>query len=197
MAGGPLKNPKHETFVQLLLQGETAIDAHERAGFARSDANSSRLKANPKVAERLAELQSEITEKTVTTVEGLIAELEQARVQASSLNQLSAATAAILGKAKISGLMAPQKIEVGGVGSFDKCETVEAVVGELLRFSLSPHVAVTEQDQRALVAMYVRHFAEVQGFLDSLKARPINVSPAPYSQRHIELQRSGNGKVWS
>lgn len=66
---GPLKNPKHETFVQLLLRGESIIDAHERAGFARSDANSSRLKANPKVAERLAKLQGEIAEKTMTTVD--------------------------------------------------------------------------------------------------------------------------------
>jgi hypothetical protein len=191
----PLKNPRHETFVQLLLQGESIIDAHERAGFARSDANSSRLKANPKVAERLAELQSAIAEKTVTTVEGLIAELKQARQQASSLNQLSAATAAILGKAKISGLMAPQKIEIGAAGDFSKCETAADVVDELLFYSLSPHVPVDEQDRRALVGIYEKHFAEVDVFLAGLKARTVNVTPAPYSQRRIELQRSGNGKA--
>jgi hypothetical protein len=193
----PLKNPKHETFVQLLLQGETAIDAHERVGYRRSDANSSRLKSHPRVAARLAELQSEIAEKTVTTVEGLIAELEQARVQASSLNQLSAATAAILGKAKISGLMAPQKLEIGGPGDFSACASVEGVVGELLLYELSPHVPVHEGDRRTLVEMYNRHFAEVQAFLDSLKARLIDVSPMPYSQRRIELQRFGNGKARS
>ena len=191
---GPLKNPKHETFVQLLLQGESIIDAHERAGFARSDANSSRLKANPKVAERLAELQSEIADKTVTTVEGLIAELEQARVQASSLNQLSAATAAILGKAKISGLMAPQKLEVGGVGDFSKATTVEEVVDDLLSYE-SPHVPVSDGDRRALVEMYRRHFSEVEEFLAALRAKPINPEVA-YKARRIELQRSlGNGKA--
>jgi hypothetical protein len=183
---GPLKNPKHETFVQLLLQGENATDAHERAGFARSDANSSRLKANPKVAERLAELQSAIAEKTVTTVEGLIAELEEARRQASSLNQLSAATAAILGKAKISGLMAPQKIEVGAPGSFEKCETVEAVVDELLRYSLNPYQAVTDADREGLIALYERHMQEVDDFIASIKARPING----------EVQRSRLGRVF-
>ena len=57
---GPLRNHRHEAFVQLLLKGESAIDAHEKAGFARSDANSSRLKASPRVRERLGELQSEI-----------------------------------------------------------------------------------------------------------------------------------------
>ena len=192
---GPLKNPKHETFVQLLLQGETATDAHERAGYARDDGNAARLAKNGKVVERLTELQNAVAEKTVTTVEGLIAELEQARVQASSLNQLSAATAAILGKAKISGLMAPQKIEVGGVGSFDKCETVEAVVGELLLYELSPHVPVHEGDRRALVEMYNRHFAEVQAFLAGLKAKPINANPSTYSQRRAELERFGNGRL--
>jgi hypothetical protein len=170
---GPLKNPKHETFVQLLLQGETAIDAHEKAGFARSDANSSRLKANPKVAARLAELQSEIAKETVTTVEGLIAELEQARVQASSLNQLSAATAAILGKAKISGLMAPTKLEVGGPGSFEKCETIADVVDELLRYDLDQWHPATEADRKGLIALYERHFQEVDEFVASIKARPV------------------------
>jgi hypothetical protein len=170
---GPLKNPKHETFVQLLLQGETAIDAHEKAGFARSDANSSRLKANPKVAARLAELQSEIAKETVTTVEGLIAELEQARVQASSLNQLSAATAAILGKAKISGLMAPTKLEVGGPGSFEKSETIADVVDELLRYDLDQWHPATEADRKGLIALYERHFQEVDEFVASIKARPV------------------------
>jgi hypothetical protein len=190
----PLKNPKHETFVQLLLQGENATDAHERAGFARSDANSSRLKANPKVAERLAELQSEIAEKTVTTVEGLIAELEAARQQASSLNQLSAATAAILGKAKISGLMAPQRLEVGGPGSFNECTTVEEVVADLLSYE-SPHVHVSDGDRRALVQMYERHFAEVEEFLAALRAKPINPDIVYRARRIEHLQRHGNGKA--
>jgi hypothetical protein len=187
---GPLKNPKHEHFVQLLLQGESIIDAHERAGFARSDANSSRLKANPKVAQRLAGLQSEIAEKTVTTVEGLIAELEEARQKATSLDQLSAATAAIMGKAKISGLMAPQKLEIGSPGSFAKCETPEQVVDELLTYELHPCIEVHERDRRTLVEMYLKHFAEVDEFIAGLKAKPIKADHA-YSQRQVELDRPG------
>ena len=191
---GPLRNPKHETFVQLLLQGETAIDAHERAGFARSDANSSRLKANPKVTERLAELQSEIAEKTVTTVEGLIAELEEARQKATALNQLSAATAAIMGKAKISGLMAPQKLEIGAPGSFNECTTVEEVVADLL-FYESPHVPVSEQDRRVLIKMFEAHFAAVEEFVAALRAKPIPPEVA-YKARRAELHgRLGNGKA--
>jgi hypothetical protein len=153
-----------------------------------------RLKANPKVAEHLAELQSEIAEKTVTTVEGLIAELEQARVRASSLNQLSAATAAILGKAKISGLMAPAKLEIGAPGSFNECTTPEQVVDELLTYELHPCIEVHERDRRTLVEMFLKHFAEVEEFIAGLKARPISSEHA-YSQRRIELRRFGNGKA--
>jgi hypothetical protein len=72
-----LKNPKHEAFVQLLLQGESAIDAHERVGYRRDDGNSARLKASPKVQERLAELQNAVAEKTQVTVESLVNELEE------------------------------------------------------------------------------------------------------------------------
>ena len=88
-----------------------------------------------------------------------------------------------------------QKMEVGGPGSFDKCTTAVEIVDELFLYELSPHVPVHEQDRRALVEMYERHFAEVQEFLDILRARPINVSPTPSSRRRIELQRSGNGKA--
>jgi phage terminase small subunit len=69
---GPLKNSRHEKFVQLLLEGKGATDAHEQAGYARDDGNAARLKANPKVQARLAELQTEIASKTKITVEGLM-----------------------------------------------------------------------------------------------------------------------------
>ena len=107
---GPLRNPRHETFVQLLLQGETATDAHEKAGYARDDANATRLAKNPAVVERLTELQSAVAEKTQVTVESLVNELEEARKRADSLDQLSAVVKAISEKARISGLMV-QKVE--------------------------------------------------------------------------------------
>jgi phage terminase small subunit len=184
---------KHERFVQLLLQGESITDAHERAGFARSDANSSRLKSHPKVAERLAELQGEIAGENKITVASLLDELEDARKRADSLDMLSAVVKAISEKAKIAGLMAPQKLEIGAPGSFEKCETPEQVVDELLTYELHPCIEVHERDRRTLVEMYLKHFAEVEEFIAGLKARPVNVV-SPYSQRHIELQRSGNGK---
>ena len=83
----PLRNTRHEAFVQYLLQGETAIDAHEKAGYARDDGNATRLTKNPKVMERLAELQAEIAGENKVTVASLLNELEEARKRADSLDQ--------------------------------------------------------------------------------------------------------------
>lgn len=170
---GPLRNTRHEAFVQLLLQGEIAIDAHEKAGFVRDDGNSARLKASPKVQERLAELQAEIAGATKVTVASLLDELEDARKRADSLDQLSAVVKAISEKARISGLMV-QKVEVGGVGDFSACETVEAVVDDLLKYSLHPaHQIATERDRQELIAMTERHYAEIQEVIAAIKARPV------------------------
>ena len=81
----PLRNPRHEKFVQLLLEGKTAADAHEQAGYVRDDGNATRLRVNPKVQDRLAELQAEVAKQTKVTVESLLDELENARQRADSL----------------------------------------------------------------------------------------------------------------
>src|SRR5512143_604264 len=169
----PLRNTRHEAFVQYLLQGESATDAHEAAGYTRDDGNATRLAKNPKVMERLAELQAEIAGENKVTVASLLNELEEARKRADSLDQLSAVVKAISEKAKISGLMV-QKMEVGGPGDFSQCETVEEVVDELVKYSLNPSYQIaTERDRQDLIAMYERHFAETQELLDAIKARPV------------------------
>jgi hypothetical protein len=133
----PLRNTRHEKFVQSLLEGKSAAAAYEEAGYAKDDGNATRLAKNPKVIERLTELQNAIAEKIQVTVESLVNELEEARKRADSLDQLSAVVKAISEKARISGLMV-QKIEVGAPGDFSKCETIEAVVDELLALRPRP-----------------------------------------------------------
>lgn len=60
---------------------------------------------------RLAELQTEMAADNQVTVASLMSELEQARLKATSLNQLAAAVRATGEKIKLSGL-ATAKIEV-------------------------------------------------------------------------------------
>ena len=189
---GPLRNVRHERFVQALFEGQNATEAYATAGYVKDDGNATRLRNNPKVIERLTELQSEVAAESKVTVAGLIAELEEARQKATDLNQLSAAVRSIESKARISGLMAPQKLEIGAPGSFDKCTTVEEVVTDLLSFE-SPHVPVSDGDRRVLIKMFEAHFAAVEEFVAALRAKPISPEVA-YKARRTELARLSNGK---
>jgi hypothetical protein len=56
---GVLANQKHEMFAQLIAGGSSMIDAFEKAGFARRNANASRLRINEKVDRRIVELVSQ------------------------------------------------------------------------------------------------------------------------------------------
>lgn len=187
----PLKNPRHEAFIRHLLEGKDACDAYEFAGFKRDDGNAARLKANPKVAARLAELQAEIAAETTVTVQGLLNELEEARKKATDLKQLNAAIAAINAKAKLSGLMVErQKIEVGGPGAFDGCNSVESVVDELLRYHLNPYHDLKDDDRTALISLFNECFAEADKIIQTIVSRPpIRVVgfkrlPPPHSNGH-------------
>jgi phage terminase small subunit len=53
-----LYNPKHETFAQAVAADMGLADAYEHAGFVLRRGNPNRLARHPKVAARIAELQS-------------------------------------------------------------------------------------------------------------------------------------------
>jgi hypothetical protein len=140
----PLRNPKHEAFVRHMLEGKDITTAFELAGFNRDSGNANRLFRNPKVQARLRELQDEIATKVPITVEGLLAELEDARKQATGLKQLSAAIKAIEAKAKLSGLMVErQKVEVTNTSALDKANTEEEigllVADDALKYQIEPY----------------------------------------------------------
>jgi hypothetical protein len=67
------------------------------------------------------------------------------------------------------------------------------VVDELLRYGLDQFHPATEADRKALVALYERHMQEVDEFVASIKAKPINPEYV-YKARRTELARLGNGK---
>ena len=185
----PLRNPRHERFVQALLEGKNGLDAYEAAGFKRDDGNAARLRRNPKVEERLSELQAEIAGQTKVTVESLIGELEQARLKATDLKQLSATIRAIEGKAKLAGLMVErQKIEVTGGGAYDGCENAEDVAAEMVEgffLSVGCTHAVVEEDRERLIAIYLDALETMsrtmQGAAEKLReeiwARPLGCVP--------------------
>ncbi len=99
-----LSNQRHEAFAQLRAQGKTADEAYRMAGFRQHRGNASRLSTNENILSRVAELQAPAVKKVEASVQGLAAELEQARVIAIADRQPSAAVQATMGKAKLFGL---------------------------------------------------------------------------------------------
>jgi hypothetical protein len=56
----PLRNPKHEKFVRLIVvEGQDSAEAHVGAGFTPHRANHLRLMRHPRVKKRIAELTEE------------------------------------------------------------------------------------------------------------------------------------------
>lgn len=103
---------KQEAFCQAYIETGNASEAYRTAYAADKmkpeavHVNASKLLDNAKVALRVSELQGEIKQRHNVTVDSLIAELEEARQSAlgAETPQSSAAVAATMGKAKLTGL---------------------------------------------------------------------------------------------
>ncbi|MHB9328037.1 terminase small subunit [Phytobacter ursingii] len=114
---------KQEAFCQAYIETGNASEAYRTAYAADKmkpeaiHVNASKLLDNAKVALRVSELQGEIKQRHNVTVDSLIAELEEARQAAlgAETPQSSAAVAATMGKAKLTGLD-KQIVELTGQG---------------------------------------------------------------------------------
>src|SRR5512135_903969 len=188
-----LKNPRWERLAQELAQNKTATEAMQLAGYS-DPRNSTRLTKKEEIRRRIDELQSRGAERAEVSVASLLAELEDARQKASNLDQLSAAVRAIEAKATVSGLLV-QKIEIGGPGSFDDCESTEDIADKMLTGPGGPIEGfrpVDERDRQGPIELIDRHGQEMQEFLASIRARPIaamRCDPArlPTNWRELEL----------
>lgn len=105
-----LANERHEKFAQLLAQGKSANESYGLAGFKPNRGNCITLKAQPKIAQRVAELQTIAANAIVKRVESqalaqhkaaemttdvLVNMLMRVEEQARQLDQPAAAVAAI------------------------------------------------------------------------------------------------------
>jgi hypothetical protein len=138
----PLSNSRHEKFAQELATGRSAADAYLRAGYKANYGNCIRLKGNERVAARIAELKGIGAARAEVTIASLVNELDQARTEALRLGQVSAAVAATMGKAKVTGQII-DRAEVGKPGEFDSMtekELLEFIVSNIkeLGFEVQP-----------------------------------------------------------
>ena len=123
---------KQEAFAQAYIQCGNASEAYRRAycaGKMKSETINRQGKAcidHSKISARVKELQAVVLKRHDTTVDSLIAELEEAReiARGGDRPQAGAMVAASLGKAKILGLI-KDKTELTGANGEPQRHTVE------------------------------------------------------------------------
>lgn len=107
----PKLTPKQERFANLVAEGNAYSVAYREAYDAENMSNeviwvkASELMSNGKVAVRVMDLQERAAERTLVTVESITKELQEAAELAKDERQPAAMTGAIMGKAKINGLI--------------------------------------------------------------------------------------------
>jgi len=155
-----LANHRRELFAHLLVQGFTAVDAYEKAGYKRHDGNACTLAKHPEVQARLEEIRGELAaEKTGfpfgtsaiaaranVTAESLMDQAEAILAQAMRNGQLSAAVSALKEKGVLSGKRV-ERSEVGGPGQFDHLSD-EELRAEIVREVRELGLILVESSER-------------------------------------------------
>src|SRR6516225_8842226 len=111
-ASTALPNHRRELFAQLLVQGFTAVDAHEKAGYKRHDGNACTLAKHPEVQARLEEIRGELA------AENLMDQAQTILACAMERGQMAAPVSALKEKGILSGKRI-ERSEVGLPGEFD------------------------------------------------------------------------------
>lgn len=125
-----LDNPRHEAFAQALASGSTSDEAYVQAGFKANRGNACRLKADESVASRVKALQVVTMVEAVVSAATLSEQLEDIRLKAIAANQMGAAAQAVMGRAKLHGLII-DKAEVKDVTPMDPAQR-QAEIDRLL-----------------------------------------------------------------
>jgi hypothetical protein len=123
-----LKNPRHEAFARAIFA--TTCDpklypthghAYNAAGYRARDAgkaggsaevNACNLLKKTKIAERVREFQAQAAEQVKETIDKCVAELNEDRRDAKAKGQHAAAISAVMGKAKLLGLVTDKHEDV-------------------------------------------------------------------------------------
>ena len=103
-----LRNPRRETFARARAEGKGLIESYAEAGYRAHAGNAHRLSKKEQICRRILEIQSQSVQRTVTTIEDMIAQIDEDRRFARERGHSAAAFAASMGKAKLLGFLAEQ-----------------------------------------------------------------------------------------
>jgi len=111
--------PKQEAFALAYVETGNASEAYRRSYDAENMKPESiwveacRTLGDPNVGLRVSELQTAARERTLVTVESITRELEQLRLDAHASEQYAPAITAVMGKAKVNGLLIDKQLQQG------------------------------------------------------------------------------------
>jgi hypothetical protein len=134
-----LRNQRRELFAQAVIKGArngvNLTEAYRLAGYRGSghaaEVGASRLMSSDEVRARIAELTAPAIKKTGLTIESLLSEIEQTIADARAAKQHSVVVASLTLAAKLVGLLR-DRVEIGGVGEFDRCEDINEIAARYL-----------------------------------------------------------------
>jgi phage terminase small subunit len=117
---------RQKSFARLVHEQVPPHRAYALAGYRRHHSNAYRLRENEGVKQYLSELEAQTMKRHEVTVDSLLTELEEARLNAKTTRQPAAEISAVMGKAKVSGLLVDRQ-EVKQIADMDMDELVQAV----------------------------------------------------------------------
>ncbi len=102
----------HQRFAELVAAGTRVIDAYRACGFRGTLSEARRMSREPRIAALIDQAQAQHRIILNATAESLLLELEEARQRAIQSKNVPAEVNAILGKAKVLGLLKDPKTQV-------------------------------------------------------------------------------------
>ncbi len=131
----PRLTPKQENFCQAYIETGNASEAYRQSYDAERmkpetvNRTAKALFDNPKITARITELQADHRERHNITVDSLTVELEEARQLAMQDGKgASAAVSAVMGKAKLHGLLIDKSQNQNTIRSDDSVAALMAAV---------------------------------------------------------------------
>src|SRR5262245_39408017 len=183
----PLKNTRREKFCLALAEGQSAHQAYIAAGFKPSRHNAHRLSTKEHIQSRLAELQAAAQRNSEVTVASLLRELEDARVEAKTLKQLSACVRAVEAKARIAGLLT-ERIEVkNNIERYQNVTSPEDFAKLMWTdYRAEGYSNLDEKDLEQLGLLVRGWWDGMQAILAASKAKPIQPRMSDQQRENIE-----------
>jgi Terminase small subunit len=117
---------RQKSFARLVHEQVPPYRAYGLAGYRRHHSNAYRLRENEGVKQYLSELEAQTMKRHEVTVDTLLTELEEARLNAKAAKQPSSEVSAIMGKAKLTGLLVDRQ-EIKDVSNMNTDELIQAV----------------------------------------------------------------------